>query len=528
MGSEVRVATSEMIDAFVTRCMTSFKYFSRACLKIKTKTRGIQPLVFNRAQEYLNYVAEDMIKKYGKVRIIIVKARQQGLSTWVEGRGYWKAIHNEGTKVYILTHEGDATKNLFNMAKRYHDHCPIDIRPTIKRSNQKELIFSDMESEYAVGTAKTGDTGRSQTMQFFHGSEVAYWPDAQAIADGTLQGLPEEPGTECYLESTTKGVGDFFHITWMKAKYPDTVEPAKWNGYVRVFIPWFWEDAYQTPVDKDFKMEPEELELLENYSLTPEQINWRRGKIEFMEGDMGRFNREYPASPEDAFNASAHNVLIKSESVVRARLNGKNDMYYPSGAKVLGIDVAREGDDDTAFAVRQGRVCEKIARWPHLSTSQIVARAIQWRKEMRIDFISIDMTGGYGAGVYDAFVDMGWGAIITGINFASNAIDELKYKNRRTEMWVLARDWLEAGAQVPDSEDFQTDMCAVQYTHNIAKDLLELEPKKKTKTRIGKSPDYGDAFCLTFYRPNMGLGVSSSGSQSAGDSVDPDSFFGGQ
>ncbi len=520
------IKTDVEVDAFVLRCMTDFPYFARSCLKIKTKIKGLQPFKFNRGQKYLQDVADWMISEYGKVRIIIVKGRQQGLSTWVEGRGYWKAIHNVGTKVYILTHEGEATKTLFQMAKRYHDNCPDFIRPYVKRSNLKELIFSELESEYAVGTAKTGSTGRSQNMQFFHGSEVAYWPDAKSIADGALQGLPEEPGTEGYLESTTKGVGDFFHNIWLSGIYPDEEPTENWNGFVRVFIPWFWEDTYQEPVDITFRMDVEEEELAKIYYLKPEQVHWRRKKIAFMDGDVGRFDREYPASPEHAFNAAAFNVLIKPDEVVKARNNMKMDMYMPVGHRTLGVDVAREGDDDTAFAIRQGRVCEKIQKWSGLRTKQIAARVVMWMREYRIDYVSIDMTGGYGAGVYDELVDLGLGAKVTGVNFASNAIDELKYKNKRTEMWITMRDWLRAGAQVPDSMGLQTDLCSVEYTHNIVKDKLELEPKPKTKTRLGKSPDYADALGLTFYRPSISENAASAGG--LGDSVDPDAFFGAQ
>lgn len=522
--AKVNAKTNREVDEFIMRNMCDFEYFCNACLKIKTKTKGLQPFYFNRGQKYLQEVAEWQISQYGKVRIIIVKGRQQGLSTWVEARGYWKAIHNEGTKVYILTHEGEATKNLFNMAKRYHDNCPDFVRPFTKRSNTKELIFSELESEYAVGTAKTGATGRSQNMQFFHGSECAYWPDAQSIADGALQGLPDEPGTEGYLESTTKTVGDFFHNTWCSAIYPDEDPGKEWNGFIRVFVPWFWEDTYQLPVDADFEMDDEEAEIADIYHLTNEQIHWRRKKIVWMEGDMGRFNREYPASPEDAFNAASFNVLIRTEDVVRARNNGKMDMYMPTGPKILGIDVAREGDDSTAFAIRQGRVCSKFAKWSDLRTQEIVNKAMQWFKEDRIDYISIDMTGGYGAGVFDMLTDWGLGDKITGVNFSSSAIQEELYKNKRTEMWVTMRDWFKDGAQIPDSSAMQTDVCSVEYMHNTAQDKLELEPKKKTKARLGKSPDVGDALGLTFYRPNF-VGFNAGG-QGMQDSIDPDSFFG--
>jgi len=252
--------------------MTDFNYFSEACLKIKTKTKGLQPLIFNKAQSYLNAVVDLMLQKHGKVRIVIVKARQQGLSTWIEGRGYWKAIHEPDTKVFILAHEAEATKNLFNMAKRYHDHCPPELRPILKRSNAKELDMHEIRSEYAVGTAKTGDTGRSQTMQFFHGSEVAFWTAAKDIAGGLMQGVPEEDGTEMYLESTAFGAGGYFHSQWQNACYPADDPPASWNGYWRVFIPWFWDDTYRQTAPSNFELTDDERDVALLHTLDNDQM----------------------------------------------------------------------------------------------------------------------------------------------------------------------------------------------------------------------------------------------------------------
>ena len=209
------------IDTFSVRCMHDFEYFSNTCLKIKPKTGGLVPFEWNKAQKYLSKIVDDMIERYGKVRVIIVKGRQQGLSTWVEARGYWKVCHESGTKAFILTHEGEGDQKTYLIwPKRYHDNAPVDIRPIMQKSNQTEMTFNEMECEYAIGTAKTGDSGRSQTIQFFHGSEVAYWRAAKEIASGCMEGIPEEPGTESYLESTAAGFGGYFHSMWQNGIYP--------------------------------------------------------------------------------------------------------------------------------------------------------------------------------------------------------------------------------------------------------------------------------------------------------------------
>jgi hypothetical protein len=89
--------------------------------------------------------------------------------------------------VFILTHEDAATQNLFEIVDRYHQHCPVALRPSTGAANAKELNFNELDSGYKVGTAGTKGVGRSSTIQLFHGSEVAFWPNADSHAAGVLQ-----------------------------------------------------------------------------------------------------------------------------------------------------------------------------------------------------------------------------------------------------------------------------------------------------------------------------------------------------
>ena len=109
-------------------------YFSQHDLKIKDKSGELVPFVFNQAQEYLDKRLNDQLAKTGKVRALIVKARQMGSSTYLEGRYYHKALWNDGRSVFILTHEAESTKKLFEMAKRFYDNTPLPIKPPIKNS----------------------------------------------------------------------------------------------------------------------------------------------------------------------------------------------------------------------------------------------------------------------------------------------------------------------------------------------------------------------------------------------------------
>lgn len=508
------------MDAFFLRCMTDYEYFALSCLKIKTKTEGIKPLVFNKAQQYLHAVAELMIERFGKVRIIIVKARQQGLSTYVEGRGYWKTSQNHDIKAYILTHENNATKNLFDMAKRYHENCPAELRPITKRSNQKELIFDKLGSEYAVGTAKTGDTGRSQCFQFLHGSEVAFWRSAEDIAGGLMEGVPDEPGTEIYLESTAYGASGYFPSQWNNACNPDDDIPRDWNGYWRVFIPWFWDDGYHMELPKVFEIDDDEVEIKMLYDLSDEQIYWRRRKIITLKNDLSKFQREYPANPAEAFNNSLTNVLIDAKVVLAAMLAGKTNKYEPMGRKILGVDVAREGDDDTCLVLRQGRVILWYRRLSKLTTTEVADAVMHTLASDHVEHVCVDATGGYGAGVYDVLVAMGVGQRVTAVNFAHKAIDKERYKNRRAEMYFALKMWLEQGAGIPNRDELLTELCAITYKHESTGDRLILERKDEIKARIGKSTDISDAAALTFCAGSSIIGSSMQ------QSFDPFTFFG--
>jgi len=172
-----------------------FEHYASKCLSIRTKSGKIEHLVLNQAQRYIHARIEEQRQKTGKVRAIVLKGRQQGCSTYVEGRFYWRVTHSKGVRAFILTHEEEATANLFELAKRYHDNCPQVVKPNTGASSAKELNFDKLDSGYKVGTAGNKAVGRSSTVQLFHGSEVGFWPNAQQHAAGILQAIPDEQGT---------------------------------------------------------------------------------------------------------------------------------------------------------------------------------------------------------------------------------------------------------------------------------------------------------------------------------------------
>ncbi|QEL18727.1 phage terminase large subunit family protein [Limnoglobus roseus] len=297
------------------RLRDDFRWYASRCLTIRSKSGRVQPLKLNEAQLYLHDRLEEQKAKTGKVRALVVKGRQQGCSTYTEGRFFHKVTHLIGIKAFILTHLDEATNNLFGMAKRFYEHCPPVVRPSLRASNAKELLFDKLDSGYKVGTAGSKGVGRGDTIQLFHGSEVAYWPNADTHVAGALQAVPDEPGTEVILESTSNGRQGLFYEMCAAAMRGE-------GEYILVFIPWFWQPEYRKTVPDGFKPTEDELAYQTAYGLDDQQIAWRRAKIVELNG-VHNFRREYPATPEEAFSAEVPGALWKRDQINNLRHTGE-------------------------------------------------------------------------------------------------------------------------------------------------------------------------------------------------------------
>jgi hypothetical protein len=287
--------------------------YAERCLIIRSKSVALIPLRFNNAQRHVHQALEEQKARTGRVRALILKGRQQGCSTYVQARFYHAVTHAPGRRAYILTHEDDATQNIFEIAERFHTNCPLEFRPSTGASNAKELSFSNLDSGYRVGTARTKGAGRSGTVQFFHGSEVAYWANAETHFAGVMQSIPDAAGTEVILESTSAGPTGMFATKWAEAVRGE-------GGYIAIFTPWFWQDEYRLPVPEDFEPTAEEENYAEKYGLDAGQIVWRRDKILELNG-VWHFRREYPATPAEAFSAENPGALWTRKVIEEHRVH---------------------------------------------------------------------------------------------------------------------------------------------------------------------------------------------------------------
>ncbi len=461
-------------------------------------------------QELPGKSAQEGVKSWAKVisikpledqRVIDIQTSEktficEGLvshnSTLIQARFFHKIITRKGKKAFILTHESEATKNLFGMTKRYYDNLPDGLAPVADSSSVKELHFRSFDSGYSVGTAGNKGVGRSQTIQLFHGSEVAFWPHAEDHAKGILQTVSNEAGTEIILESTANGIGNYFHSMWMSAIKGQ-------SEYQAIFVPWFWQDEYRdfTPGFILSEEEDELLELYQNNGLTIAHLAWRRLKInefsqDFEEGNL-QFKQEYPFTAEEAFLNPIDEPFIHSRHVVRARKNN----VEPSAGLILGVDPARKDKDRTAIIRRNGRKAHKLETLRNHNTMEVagyVKRIIDTEKPIKVYVDCI----GIGAGVVDRLREMGYD-MVEGIEVSRSANQKKRFLNLRAELFSELKDWLiqDMPVELPDSEDLQSDLCCFgsKYTSN---GLLKIESKDDLKARGLPSPDTADALMLTF------------------------------
>jgi hypothetical protein len=282
-----------------------FEFYANRLLYIRTKKAEVIPFRLNRAQKRFLDIILDQWQRTGRVRVYVLKARQLGLSTLWGGFMYWWTSTHRATKAMVVTHHSDATKALFEMTKRYHEHMTPLMKPSTGRSSQKELKFDKLDSGYIVATAGADTVGRGETLNLVHISEAGLWKPKTAsdIANGLLQAVPGEDNTFVCIESTARGKSGWFYEQYVQIK----------NGtspYELVFLPWFFSDEYREkipPEELPFEWTHEEEEMAARVKkewdedLDDEQIYWRRLKLS--EG-LDRFKQEYPSTAEEAFLAS--------------------------------------------------------------------------------------------------------------------------------------------------------------------------------------------------------------------------------
>lgn len=487
------------------RAKQEFPFYAEHFLRIRDKRGEIVPLRLNSAQRIVHEKIEDQLRRKGRVRVIVVKARQQGISTYFQARIRWLMKHRPGIKVYTIAHEQASTNNLFEMAKMFHEAEPEWARPKLGASNEKELYLAELRSKLEIATAGTKNTGRSGTAMVLHASEAAYWqdPDANWAAIGqvvpTGQGVDE--GSEIYVESTGNGPNDFARRVMMAL--------AGQGDYEVVFVPWYMQEEYRIAPPAGFRLREEkgededasEAEIAATYGLSDAQMAWRRLKIETdFKGDARRFAREYPSNLQEAFSNPSKKSFIPATLVMRAQ----RTELPATGRIVIGCDPAVSDDGDSCgVVIRQGRKVHLGRLFKGKTGPQIASLLIKLIEKYRENpngvRVFIDV-GGLGIVIYQIVVEAGYGDWIEPVNFSSAAIDDTRFANRRAELYSEVKEYLRLGASLPADPIWLADLTATGSEED-SQGRIRMESKKNVRKEYGASPDLADALAVTMAVP---------------------------
>lgn len=285
------------------------------------KNQKTMPFFLNEVQhdfmDTLNQAIEDFeAGKTPEISIIVLKGRQQGFTTLITAYQLACTILNRNFQGYTLADKSDNAEAIFqNKAKFPYGQLPDALKPTEKFNNRKQFLFEKINSSWAVDTA-TKDVGRSRTVNFFHGSECAFWKDGIAPIQGALGEAFTRNCIKIY-ESTANGYNDYqkmwesgVHINcfyeWWRTKeyrlnFPSEEAKAEFLAWIPSKEEWI----------------NERLQWLQNEKqLDAEQLYWYWNKYDkYLDKDL--IKQEYPCTPQEAFLLSGKTVFDTTKLLMR-------------------------------------------------------------------------------------------------------------------------------------------------------------------------------------------------------------------
>ena len=313
----------EIIKLWLQFCLKriehDFEYWARTMTTIADKGKGRDTaFTLNRPQRIYLKAMEKLRIANKPIDIILLKARQWGGSTLTQLYMLWiQLVHKRNWNSVIC---GDIEKQssivagmLAKVINRYPQWATGGKRITTTpyQGAQKTRVISWSNSRYSLGSAQKPDSLRSEDISMAHLTEVGLWKATQGrkpedLVQSIFGSIASGPYTMKIIESTAKGVGNFFHRTWIDAT-------ERRNNFTPVFIPWFSIDLYSKPMEKAhyaafIESMNEYEEHLFSLGATLEAIAWYRGKRREMPDEWRLFS-EFPSTAEEAFQSTGRRVF---------------------------------------------------------------------------------------------------------------------------------------------------------------------------------------------------------------------------
>lgn len=197
------------------------------------------------------------------------------------------------------------------------------------------------------------------------------------------------------------------------------------------------------------------------------------------------------------WGASSDNVVIPISIIEPAIGKHIPHTEYALSSKVLGIDVARFGDDRCVIQPRQGNYVHVPQVFENIDNMEFANECARTINEFKPDAVFID--AGRGEGVIDRLRQLGYSVIE--VNFGGTPMDKTKYANRRCEMYFHVADALRGGLCLPKDNRYLSELSAPRYAFKADTSVKVLETKESMKKRGIRSPDLADGLALTYAAP---------------------------
>jgi len=281
-----------------------FEFWARCRVKIQNKqTKKIVPFILRKAQQKLLEVLETLRKMGKTVWGKLLKARQWGGSTLIQIWFAWiQCVLERNWHSVIVADVEDQTKTIRAMYTRFAKEYGVTLLPF--EGSTKNKIVKERGCVISIGSMQKPDSLRSSDNSLIHCSEVGLWKKTDGkspedLIQSLIASVPEAPNCAFILESTAKGVGNYWHSTWINN-----------HAFTPIFVPWFEIEMYQAPLDSLNSLESfisswnDYEKFLWSLGATIEGINWYRGQLEKYSGDTWRMQSEFPSTETEAFQST--------------------------------------------------------------------------------------------------------------------------------------------------------------------------------------------------------------------------------
>lgn len=407
----------------------------------------------------INYVPrawqQEVVRNQTRFTVLALH-RRAGKTTLAVSQLLTAAFHKVGNYTYVSPQKNQSKTNMWDIIK----HMLGDL---LSVTTPNGPVVDVRESDLSI--------------RFFNGSKL--WllgaEDPDKIRGAKLTGAIVDEVAQMPRE------------IWSEVLRPALMDSNGWAMFIGTpkGVNLFSELFYRGEDPKYPEWSAKKYTCYETGALSAKEIEAYKAEV-----DENTFRREMLCD----FSASADNQLLSLTHIMEAIKRPSSEaMYSMRIPLVMGVDVARFGNDRSVIAFRRGQIAEEPITITDTSVPQLADFVNYHYNIRRPSAVFVDGTG-IGGGLADVLTQ--WGLPVYDINFGARSVDP-RYRNRRTEMWCKMADWVKRSGILPDNSTLKEELCAPQYSTDEGGKIL-LESKKDIKGRLGYSPDLADALALTF------------------------------